>query len=223
MPQQAMGDYEMADTGERIHISSLAMLKMLKHCKAGIPFEVMGLMIGEVVDDYTITCEDVFSMPQAATTISVESIDETYQQKFTEMLKQVGQNKHVVGWYHSHPNFRPFLSGTDIQTTKQFEQLQPRCVGVVVDPINSTKASIDMDAFRSIPEQLIMGKKESRITTNNLGFLRKPNYTAINHGLNKFYYSIPVAFKKNEYEQNMLHCLYKSSWTNSLKLEDYTD
>merc|ERR1711976_914309 len=73
-----------------------------------------------------------------------------------------------------------------------------------------------------IPEQLIMGKKESRITTNNLGHLRKPNYTAINHGLNKFYYSIPVAFKKNEYEQNMLHCLY-SSWTNSLKLADYTD
>jgi len=83
MPQET----DMTDTGERVYISSLAMLKMLKHCKAGIPFEVMGLMIGEVVDDYTITCEDVFSMPQAATTISVESIDETYQQKFTEMLK----------------------------------------------------------------------------------------------------------------------------------------
>jgi len=36
---------------------------MLKHCKAGVPFEVMGLMLGDIVDDYTITCEDVFSMP----------------------------------------------------------------------------------------------------------------------------------------------------------------
>jgi len=78
-----------------------------------------------------------------------------------------------------------------------------------------------MDAFRSISEATLMSKQEPRITTNNLGFLRKPNYTAINHGLNKFYYSIPVAFKKNEYEQNMLHCLYRCSWTNSLKLADY--
>jgi 26S proteasome regulatory subunit N11 len=80
-----------------------------------------------------------------------------------------------------------------------------------------------MDAFRSIPEAVLMSKKEARITTNNQGFLRKPNYTAINHGLNKFYYSIPIAFKKNEYEQNMLHCLYKSSWTNSLKQVSYTE
>jgi len=36
---------------------------MMKHAKAGVPFEVMGLMIGEVQDDYSIICEDVFSMP----------------------------------------------------------------------------------------------------------------------------------------------------------------
>ena len=51
---------------------------MLKHSRAGIPFEVMGLMVGEVVDDYTITCVDVFSMPQTGTTVSVESVDPVY-------------------------------------------------------------------------------------------------------------------------------------------------
>lgn len=51
------------DTGETIYISSLALLKMLKHSKAGVPLEVMGLMLGEFVDDYTIKCVDVFSMP----------------------------------------------------------------------------------------------------------------------------------------------------------------
>jgi len=34
------------DTGEQIYISSLALLKMMKHCTAGVPFEVMGLMVG---------------------------------------------------------------------------------------------------------------------------------------------------------------------------------
>jgi 26S proteasome regulatory subunit N11 len=53
----------LPDTGEQIYISSLSLLKMLKHSRSGIPFEVMGLMVGEIVDDYTITVVDVFSMP----------------------------------------------------------------------------------------------------------------------------------------------------------------
>ena len=28
--------------------------------------EVMGLMLGQFVDDYTITCVDVFAMPQVS-------------------------------------------------------------------------------------------------------------------------------------------------------------
>ena len=34
------------DTSEQIYISSLALIKMLKHCRAGVPLEVMGLMLG---------------------------------------------------------------------------------------------------------------------------------------------------------------------------------
>ena len=32
--------------------------------RAGVPMEVMGLMLGDFVDEYTITCIDVFAMPQ---------------------------------------------------------------------------------------------------------------------------------------------------------------
>jgi 26S proteasome regulatory subunit N11 len=53
----------LPDTGEQVYISALALLKMLKHARSGIPFEVMGLMVGEIHDDYTITVIDVFSMP----------------------------------------------------------------------------------------------------------------------------------------------------------------
>jgi len=52
---------------------------MLKHARSGIPFEVMGLMVGEILDDYTITVVDVFSMPQKGTTVSVESVDPVFQ------------------------------------------------------------------------------------------------------------------------------------------------
>lgn len=94
---------------------------MLKHCRAGIPYEVMGLMLGEVHDDFTITVLDVFSMPQTGTTISVESVDPVYTLNFMEMLKQTGRDEVCVGWYHSHPGWGCFLSGTDIETQKSQE------------------------------------------------------------------------------------------------------
>lgn len=52
-----------------------------------------------------------------------------------EKMKQVGREQNVVGWYHSHPGFGPWLSGTDIETQRQQEALQARAVAVVVDPI----------------------------------------------------------------------------------------
>jgi hypothetical protein len=42
---------------------------MLKHGRAGVPMEVMGLMLGEFVDDYTVRVIDVFAMPQSGTVI----------------------------------------------------------------------------------------------------------------------------------------------------------
>lgn len=47
--------------------------------RAGIPFEVMGVMLGEFMDDYTVEVYDVFAMPQLATTVSVEAVDPVYQ------------------------------------------------------------------------------------------------------------------------------------------------
>lgn len=41
-------------------------------------------------------------------------------------------------------------------------------------------------------------------------------------GLDKYYYSIAINYRKNEGEQKMLLNLNKSSWANSLKLDDYT-
>ncbi len=75
---------------------------MLKHGRAGVPMEVMGLMLGEFIDDYTVTVIDVFAMPQSGTGVSVEAVDPVFQTKMLDMLKQTGRPEMVVGWYHSH-------------------------------------------------------------------------------------------------------------------------
>ena len=104
------------DTSEQIYISSLALLKMLKHCRAGVPLEVMGLMLGQSIDQYTIKVVDVFAMPQSGNLVSVESVDEVYQKDMLEMLKQTQRTENVVGWYHSHPSFGCWLSSVDMNT-----------------------------------------------------------------------------------------------------------
>jgi 26S proteasome regulatory subunit N11 len=59
---------------------------MLKHARAGVPMEVMGLMLGEFVDEYTITVVDVFAMPQSGTGVSVEAVDDVFQQQMMEYV-----------------------------------------------------------------------------------------------------------------------------------------
>ncbi len=80
-----------------------------------------------------------------------------------------------------------------------------------------------IDAFRTIPDEVKMSNLEPRQTTSNIGHLRPPNTTAKFRGLDKEYYSIAINYRKNEGEQKMLLNLNKSSWANSLKLDDYTD
>merc|ERR1712037_27527 len=211
------------DTAEQIHISSLALLKMMKHGRAGVPMEVMGLMLGEFVDDYTVRVADVFAMPQSGTGVSVEAVDPVFQAKMLDMLKQTGRPEMVVGWYHSHPGFGCWLSGVDMNTQQSFEALSERAVAVVVDPIQSVKGKVVIDAFRLInPNMMVLGQ-EPRQTTSVLGHLNKPSIQALIHGLNRHYYSIAINYRKNELEQRMLMNLNKKSWVDGLTLMDYNE
>ncbi|KAI9087823.1 hypothetical protein K1719_030153 [Acacia pycnantha] len=124
-------DSALLDTAVQVYISSLALLKMLKHGRAGVPMEVMGLMLGEFVDDYTVRVVDVFAMPQSV----------------------------------------------DINTQQSFEAISQRVVAVVVDPIQSVKGKVVIDAFRLINPQTMVFDLEPRQTTSNLGHLNKPSMT----------------------------------------------
>eukprot|EP00976_Prorocentrum_cordatum_P028883 587385-Prorocentrum_minimum.AAC.1 len=215
------GDTPMVDTSEQVYISSLALLKMLKHGRAGVPMEVMGLMLGEFIDDYTVRVTDVFAMPQSGTGVSVEAVDPVFQTLMLDMLKQTGRSEMVVGWYHSHPGFGCWLSGVDINTQQSFEALNQRAVAVVIDPIQSVKGKVVIDAFRLINPQTMMLGHEPRQTTSNLGHLNKPSIQALIHGLNRHYYSIGISYRKNDLEEKMLLNLHKKKWQDGLTVEKF--
>lgn len=129
----------------------------------------------------------------------------------------------MVGWYHSHPGFGCWLSSVDINTQQSFEQLNARAVAVVVDPIQSVKGKVVIDAFRLINTQTLIMGHEPRQTTSNLGHLNKPSIQALIHGLNRHYYSIGINYRKTALEENMLMNLHKHVWTEALQMDDFRE
>merc|ERR1712107_748130 len=94
-------------------------------------------------------------------------------------------------------------------------------VAVVVDPIQSVKGKVVIDAFRLInPNMMVLGQEPWQ-TTSVLGHLQKPSIQALIHGLNRHYYSIAINYRKTELEQTMLMNLHKKNWVDGLTLRDY--
>lgn len=137
------------------------------------------------------------------------------------VTNSMNRPEEVVGWYHSHPGFGCWLSSVDINTQQSFEQLTSRAVAVVIDPIQSVKGKVVIDAFRLINPQSLMLGQEPRQTTSNLGLLNKPSIQALIHGLNRHYYSIAINYRKNALEENMLMNLHKTVWTEALTMPDF--
>lgn len=94
-------------------------------------------------------------------------------------------------------------------------------MAVVIDPIQSVKGKVVIDAFRLINPQTLMLGQEPRQTTSNLGHLNKPSIQALIHGLNRHYYSIGIGYRKSALEEGMLMNLHKTVWTEALTMPDF--
>jgi 26S proteasome regulatory subunit N11 len=207
------------DTGETVYISGMALLKMLKHGRQGIPIEVIGLMLGSFVDDYTVQVVDVFATPQSATGTSVEAIDEPFQANMAELLKQVGRKENVVGWYHSHPGYNVFLSDVDLEQQKHWETLNPRCVAVVVDPVKSVRGKVVIGAFRTIPmTNPLKPEKEPRETTSFINSSFPLSNAALRRSLGIHYYQMNIAYRMSKEEEDMLRSLNRPMWSTGFQI-----
>ncbi|KAH0789077.1 26S proteasome non-ATPase regulatory subunit 14 [Histomonas meleagridis] len=202
---------------------------MLKHGKAGIPLEVIGIMLGHKIDEFTIEIFDVFPTPQIATGISVETTDEKFQYSMMRLLEQSGYNDLVsVGWYHSHPGFDVWLSDVDCANQDSQEKLDQRAVAVVVDPVLSVRGKVVIGAFRNIPRnplELLSNKpikiQDPREKTSFIGHTVTPSAKTQKCGLNLTFYEMPIVFKMNEHEQHMLQSLHRPTWSTGFEIPSF--
>ncbi len=98
----------------------------------------------------------------------------------------------------------------------------------MVDPVQSVKGKVVIDAFRMIAGQGMMmmmmsAPTEPRQTTSNIGFLKKPTIQARIHGLDRHYYSLVIDWRKNDLEEQMLMNLHKKDWTTGLLIRKFED
>lgn len=212
----------MTDDAEHVVIASLAILKMLRHGVAGRPLEVMGVMLGQIVDDYTVRVVDTFAMPQVGTSVTIEDVDPVFTKDTMDLLKQTGRHENLVGWYHSHPSMGCFLSSPDLETARSYEQLLPRSVSVVVDPCRSVLGRVDIEAFRTVDQSVLIapGQPESRDTTSALGLVKRPDPQQVGKGMGKLYHVMPITYCKSEEEQRLLRNVHARPWTEALAIPD---
>lgn len=210
------------DTSEKVVISPLALLKMLKHGKDCVPMEVMGVMLGEFQDLNTVKVLDVFAMPRTGFGISVEAIDSVYIDKMLRLRDQIIVQNVVVGWYHSLPGNASWLTDEGIQIQRYFEDRSERAVVVVISPIKSVNGKVVANAFRLIDLMRRNLRLPQRQTTSVLGHLAKPTYEAWYNGLNSDFYALIVCITMNRMEQGMLLSVRRISWMDVLAPPNYT-
>lgn len=152
----------------KVRISALCAMKMLKHSLAGVkkgregpggtPIEIMGLLVGKPDGD-TIVVMDACPLPVEGIEYKVEASDEAqgYMLQLMEALEARGRKERFIGWYHSHPfdvDVKPmyFMSAMDVGTQTVWQNQIPAWTAIVLDPLRSlAKQEPQLGCFRVYP------------------------------------------------------------------------
>lgn len=203
----------LLDDAETVQVSGIALLKMLRHARSGVPVEVMGLLLGTFIDRYTVHVTDVFSTPQHAQSNMVESTQEDKIVEYKNKLSKVGRNENVIGWYHSHPGWDVFLSDMDQSSQINWQRLGHRNVAIVIDPIKSVRGKVYIGAFRC-------NGSEARLTSSCI-YMECPKVRRLTLTGQERYYRMPVTFKLTEFERSLLIALDRPSWSAGFDIKPF--
>ena len=124
------------------------------HAKSGGMLEVMGMLMGKIVDS-TFHVLNVFPLPVEGTEtrVNAQSQANEYIIKYLETQRSNGVSDYCIGWYHSHPGYGCWLSGIDVGTQALNQQFQDPFLAVVIDPHETIKTGkVAIGGFRTYPE-----------------------------------------------------------------------
>lgn len=166
----------------RVRIYPLALGKIIKHSTTMLNREVAGLLIGKSVG-HVLEIWDAVTGEQYGTPAYVQ-LDEIVMARVAEELAKTDKNLYIVGWYHSHPGLDVFLSPTDIDTQRRYQQMYSKAVALVIDPAEYAKTH----RISSLKFKVFQVSKEGRIIALpvSIGVHRAKVLESTLHALNTF-------------------------------------
>eukprot|EP01027_Heterolobosea_sp_BB2_P012813 GEZU01018537.1.p1 GENE.GEZU01018537.1~~GEZU01018537.1.p1 ORF type:complete len:270 (+),score=86.45 GEZU01018537.1:396-1205(+) len=183
------------------------------HARSGKNLEVMGLMQGKI-DGQTFIVMDAFALPVEGTETRVDAGQEAieYMAQYVSLVREVGREENVVGWYHSHPGYGCWMSGIDCATQINNQKYQDPFLAIVVDPVRTVSAGkVEVGAFRTYPD----GYKPPDDVESEYQSI--PMNKIEDFGVHsKRYYSLPISYFKSTTDTNLLNLLWNKYWINTL-------
>eukprot|EP00297_Palpitomonas_bilix_P012164 CAMPEP_0113883910 /NCGR_PEP_ID=MMETSP0780_2-20120614/9901_1 /TAXON_ID=652834 /ORGANISM="Palpitomonas bilix" /LENGTH=317 /DNA_ID=CAMNT_0000871345 /DNA_START=225 /DNA_END=1178 /DNA_ORIENTATION=+ /assembly_acc=CAM_ASM_000599 len=198
---------------EKVQVSSLALLKMAMHAREGEPLEVMGLLQGKVAEK-TFIVTDAFALPVEGTETRVNAGAgaNEFMVEYMSGSKDAGDEKAVVGWYHSHPGYGCWLSGIDVSTQMLQQTYQDPYLAIVIDPTRTAATGrVEIGAFRTYPENYTPPSSEES------AYQSIPLNKIEDFGVHcKRYYPVDVSFFRSDVDEAVLPLLWNKYWISVL-------
>ncbi len=136
----------------RVLIKLEAMAKMIHFDQEHPNKETAGLLIGRYNEaDNVLLIEDIEVGDQKGTSVHVE-ISEQALVEIVVRMSQRDDGATIVGWWHTHPGLKSFMSSTDVSTQKNYQNLFEKAVAIVIDPLKFQMthniADLDFGVYR---------------------------------------------------------------------------
>jgi len=131
-----------------VTIEERVLDEIFSQAKKNTGEEVIGLLLGSLDEDEMIIT-DYLTGPTESSRIHA-SLSREFLAKITQKKIDGKLKAHILGWYHSHPDYGCFMSDRDAATQENIQNLYEDAVALVVDPVRE-----DSKLYRMVGENYI--------------------------------------------------------------------
>lgn len=196
-----------------VHVSAVALIKMVMHARSGGSIEVMGSIQGQVADRAFVV-NDVFPLPVEGTETRVNAGAEgnEFMVSYNVESPKVARREGIIGWYHSHPGYGCWLSGIDVGTQASNQQFTDPFLAIVVDPVRTmSSGKVDIGSFRTYPENYTPPNEAAS------EYQTIPLEKIEDFGVHsKRYYQLNMSYFKSSLDARLLDLLWNKYWARAL-------
>lgn len=142
-------DFDRLQKSKKLLVRPLVLTNFFKFAVSNPTLEVNAILEGRLDGEFLLITA-VHNCRRSRSTMSTVEMDVG---ELAEVSKTVESSNYVVGWAHSHPRFGVFLSRMDKRVQRDFQNLFPDSVALVLDPF--IKDKITFKFFRVVNERTV--------------------------------------------------------------------